>query len=357
MSEFTIPLALFDYSFWANERLFQLCDGLTDEQLDAKKEMGFGSLRNTLFHILAAEEIWLERWTCQPWRAFEADSNGLALPLIRERLHAVHNKRNTLLKSHAATLASEFCEYKDAKGNQYRNILLELVIHVANHGIHHRAQALNFLKGYGRTVPGGLDFLFYRFAKPSVPQSPEATQALRQWGLEMETAEGEALAWDENLVERYFAYGDWGNDRILHLLEQLSDEALDSDRGMGVGTIRLTATHILDAERWWLRCMTVGGGKFEKLPATTSLAELKELWAETRRTRTEYLRSLDAVSAQRIIHVQADTVTLGMPAVDALVQLCGHGTHHRSQLINMIRHSGVTPPAFDYVAWVRETAV
>lgn len=357
MSDFSIPQALFDYSLWANEHLFHLCEGLTDEQLDARREIGFGSLRNTLFHILAAEEIWLERWTKQPWRAFEADSSGLALPLIRERLLAVHQKRAAFLKAHAGRLASEFCEYKDAKGNQYRNVLLELVMHVANHGIHHRAQALNYLKGYGRTVPGGLDFLFYRFAKPSVPQSAEATQSLRQWGLEVETSEGEALAWNSDIVERYFAYGDWANDRIFGMLEQLKEDVLDADRGMGVGTARLTALHILDAERWWFRCMTTGGGKFEKLPATTSIAELRELWEQTRRTRTDFIRSRNAVSAQHVIEVLADTVLLRMPAVDAMVQLCGHGTHHRAQLINMIRHSGITPPAFDYVVWVRETGV
>ena len=29
-----------------------------------------------------------------------------------------------------------------------------------------------------------------------------------------------------------------------------------------------------------------------------------------------------------------------------------HGTHHRAQLINMLRHSGATAPALDYGAWV-----
>lgn len=29
-----------------------------------------------------------------------------------------------------------------------------------------------------------------------------------------------------------------------------------------------------------------------------------------------------------------------------------HGTHHRAQLINMLRHSGATASALDYGAWV-----
>ncbi len=43
-----------------------------------------------------------------------------------------------------------------------------------------------------------------------------------------------------------------------------------------------------------------------------------------------------------------------VPLVESKVQLCGHGTHHRAQLVNMLRHSKHTPPAIDYVVWVGE---
>lgn len=49
------------YTDWANAKVLSLCTGLSDAQLDRSKEMGFGTLRATLFHILAADTIWLER--------------------------------------------------------------------------------------------------------------------------------------------------------------------------------------------------------------------------------------------------------------------------------------------------------
>ena len=52
---------LYRYNDWANERVLDMCNELTHEQLDAPRALGLGSLRNTLFHILTAEEIWLER--------------------------------------------------------------------------------------------------------------------------------------------------------------------------------------------------------------------------------------------------------------------------------------------------------
>ena len=87
---------LYGYDAWANQRLFALCDGLSDQQLDAPREMGFGTLRNTLFHILAAEEIWLERWQGKPWRPFEADSGGLSMSAIAARFDQVAAGRRAL---------------------------------------------------------------------------------------------------------------------------------------------------------------------------------------------------------------------------------------------------------------------
>jgi len=38
---------------------------------------------------------------------------------------------------------------------------------------------------------------------------------------------------------------------------------------------------------------------------------------------------------------------------ESLLQLCCHGSHHRAQLVNMLRHSGLKIPAVDVVDWWR----
>jgi uncharacterized damage-inducible protein DinB len=47
---------LFEHNAWANERLFEACEGLSDAQLDATIDGAFGSVRNTLLHIVGAQE-------------------------------------------------------------------------------------------------------------------------------------------------------------------------------------------------------------------------------------------------------------------------------------------------------------
>jgi uncharacterized damage-inducible protein DinB len=50
--------------------------------------------------------------------------------------------------------------YKDMKGNPYSQPLWQLVLHVVNHGTHHRGQVSGFLRVMGHTPPP-LDLVFY----------------------------------------------------------------------------------------------------------------------------------------------------------------------------------------------------
>jgi uncharacterized damage-inducible protein DinB len=54
MSESLVEL--FKHNVWANECLFDACEGLSDAQLDATTPGAFGSVRNTLMHIVGAQE-------------------------------------------------------------------------------------------------------------------------------------------------------------------------------------------------------------------------------------------------------------------------------------------------------------
>lgn len=345
---------LYRYNSWANERIFALCADLSDAQLDEPRELGLGSLRNTLFHMLAAEEVWFERWTNVPWRPFPLTADGLSLGEIRRRLDRVAIERAAFMERERSALASRICQYKDGKGNTWANRLDGLLLHVANHAIHHRAQALNYLKRFGKTVPGGLDFLFFRIAQPHVRQEPETIQSMREFGLEVETGASPPLTWEHTRIGNYFAYGDWANARLLKLCEPLDDGALDRSWDMGLSSIRKTVLHIADAERWWLKNLTVAPTQFERAPTTTSMVELHDQWNAIVAKRGRFIDALDESGAQQVVTALVGPMSVRVQVIEALVQLCGHGTHHRAQLINMLRHSQVTAPGCDYSIWQRE---
>ena len=55
------PAEFFQHSAWATERLVEVCADLADEQLDATGDGTYGSIRNTLLHLLSAEQYYLSR--------------------------------------------------------------------------------------------------------------------------------------------------------------------------------------------------------------------------------------------------------------------------------------------------------
>lgn len=50
---------LFKHHLWANSQLLEVCDGLSDGVLDATVSGTYGSVRDTLVHLFAAEERYL----------------------------------------------------------------------------------------------------------------------------------------------------------------------------------------------------------------------------------------------------------------------------------------------------------
>ena len=52
---------LFDYSYWANHKLFLVISRLTTEEFTRSVAGSYGSVRNTLVHVLSTEWGWLDR--------------------------------------------------------------------------------------------------------------------------------------------------------------------------------------------------------------------------------------------------------------------------------------------------------
>ena len=62
----TISLAtineLFAHNYWARDCQLHACAALTEEQFVRNLGSSFGSVRDTLVHLVETEWIWLERW-------------------------------------------------------------------------------------------------------------------------------------------------------------------------------------------------------------------------------------------------------------------------------------------------------
>src|SRR3954463_1038076 len=57
----SLPTVLFRHNTWANLKLLDFCEGLSDEQLDTRATGTYGSIRDTLHHIVGAEVSYVHR--------------------------------------------------------------------------------------------------------------------------------------------------------------------------------------------------------------------------------------------------------------------------------------------------------
>ena len=354
MNETNILQDLFAHNDWANRKLMKLSLDLTDEQLDAPRQMGFGSLRNTWFHLREAEKLWLERWQGEPWRPLQNDAGGQSLESIAEEMETLARDRNELIDREAESQFGRVVDFKDSQQNRWSFPIGDLLNHVSNHGIHHRAQILSFLRGFDRRVAAGVDYLFWKMAYPTCEQPEESLAPLRQYGLEVATGTSKSLAFDRSRLQAYFSYADWAMDQVFRVVGTLDESLLDLEFQLGMGTLRKTLQHLVDAERWWVQNWESEHAEFPRGEVPRTFEQIQELYQATIASRNGKVADLNADEANRIVQVTAGGPITRFRVIESMLQLCGHGTHHRAQCLNMIRQVNNNPPAIDLVVWLRD---
>ena len=152
---------LYDYSYWANAKLVEPLSRLTLNEFAQPVAGSFGSIRNTLVHMMSAEGGCLAR--CGGPKRGE--------PLKPEEFPTLesvtsywatqeHKLRAFLTGLSEADLSRRF-EFTVPLFSFTRLMAVgEILHHVAIHNIHHRGQVTLLLRALGH-VPGNVDILFY----------------------------------------------------------------------------------------------------------------------------------------------------------------------------------------------------
>ena len=327
-AQLTTLRALFGHNDWARDKLLDAVLGLADEALDDPVEMGPGSLRATLEHLCRSERWWLDRWegSADP---LDAPEPGISVSELQSRFRATTTERNEFLDDRDE--AEQIACTTDT-GGTLRLPLSDMMLHVCNHGFHHRAQALNMLRQVGVKGPD-IDYLYITL-DPSVNFNP---------------------SYELDIIRAYYEYNDWARERVLAAVAPLDDDELDRPFKIGMGTLRKTLLHIRDAEKWWLLNWSGESAEaFSELPVSTPIGGLRKESAEIARHRRELFQTLGDGDLLRTVTANPRPgVEWSFRLGDTMVQLGGHGTHHRAQVLNMLRRLGVEGPCLDLADWAK----
>ena len=151
---------LYDYGYWANKKLFAVIQQMTPEEFTRQVAGSYGSVRNTLVHVLSAEWGWLDRCGGRERGArLNPDDYPTAAALIEAWTRVEGYVREFLAGLSDADLAREV-EFAIGSGPKQKMLIGDLLQHGANHGVHHRGQVALLLRMLGH-APGNFDLLLY----------------------------------------------------------------------------------------------------------------------------------------------------------------------------------------------------
>jgi uncharacterized damage-inducible protein DinB len=151
---------LYDYGYWANERFFDVLSQLTDEQFIQPVAGSYGSLRNTLVHMLSAEWGWLERCGGAARGPVLIASDYPTLDSVQRRWQEIEEHLRRFLANLRDEDLERSVEFSFGNGPKQVRRLGELMHHAAVHGVHHRGQIALLLRCLGH-APGNVDILLY----------------------------------------------------------------------------------------------------------------------------------------------------------------------------------------------------
>lgn len=160
----------FAYDDWANRRLSEALERLTEKQLGSAVASSFPSLRDTFAHIVLAEWIWLRRWLGESPTGAPSWVASSTLEQLQGTLSEVQSDRSGLLARLDDTGLGGLVRYRNTKGEEYAQPLGDLMRHVVNHSSYHRGQAATQLRQLGE-VPPGTDLILFLLEKAEGPSS------------------------------------------------------------------------------------------------------------------------------------------------------------------------------------------
>jgi uncharacterized damage-inducible protein DinB len=151
---------LYDYTYWARDRILKAAEGLTEEEYAKPNGFNYGSIRGILNHALASEAGAISRWTGV---ASAGPANEMTLPTL-DALVARWREEESKLQPFLSKLKDEDLDgevvSRRQSGEEFRRPLYVDLTQIANHATQHRSEAAEALTMVGRS-PGDLDFTVY----------------------------------------------------------------------------------------------------------------------------------------------------------------------------------------------------
>ena len=141
---------MFAYDHWANQQCLRAL------RADASSDKDVGPVVRRMAHILSAEKLWLERMLRLPQTMAVWPGSSL------DECEALADEAGAAWKKYLDSLSAdglaEVVDYKNTKGESWRNRVGDVLTHVIMHSAYHRGQIAMEMRAAGME-PALTDFI------------------------------------------------------------------------------------------------------------------------------------------------------------------------------------------------------
>lgn len=142
----------FQHNLWANLRLLDACAHLSDSQLDATMNGTFGSVRETLMHLISSEEGYTRSVTGSSPTIPQLEKSG-QWPGIDELRQRVKRTGEALTRFVEQAGQEDLNKILHLDGGTYDAPVIIVVLQAINHATDHRSQIATLLTQQGIESP------------------------------------------------------------------------------------------------------------------------------------------------------------------------------------------------------------
>ena len=154
-----------EYNQGMNQNIYNAASKLSFSELAKSQGAFFGSIINTLNHLLVGDTIWLQRFagheeqflTLDYVRALQEPASLDAvlysdLSILKENREKMDNVIKLFVAELTDTVISQSFSYKNTKGSVFNKNFGHILQHFFNHQTHHRGQVSTLLYQQGIDV-------------------------------------------------------------------------------------------------------------------------------------------------------------------------------------------------------------
>ncbi len=137
------------YNLWANKTIVEFLNAQDNSILDKEVVSSFTSIRETIFHIVNAQHIWIERMrgnSPTDWPSKTLNIEHATSELILSSQSWVE-----FLADQPDTFYLAICSFSTLDGTVYKETNGNIIMHCMNHSTFHRGQLITMFRAAGVT--------------------------------------------------------------------------------------------------------------------------------------------------------------------------------------------------------------